>query len=126
MNGRSFLLTDAAAGLAGRTSGQSLSLRIKVYKSPTCGCCSARVDRMARAGFSVDVQDIDQDALYALKAQSGITPELASCHRRSYSAPGHHFPEFDPESNRLKAAIQNDTQLLRSQPASETFIAGGK
>lgn len=35
---------------------------------------------MERAGFIVDAQDIDQDALYALKAQSGITPELASCH----------------------------------------------
>ena len=35
---------------------------------------------MARAGFAVDARDIDQDALYALKAQSGITPDLASCH----------------------------------------------
>lgn len=35
---------------------------------------------MSRAGFSTDTRDVDQDALYALKARSGITPELASCH----------------------------------------------
>lgn len=54
--------------------------RIEVFKSPTCGCCSAWMEHMSRAGFSTDARDVDQDALYALKARSGITPELASCH----------------------------------------------
>lgn len=99
MNRRSFLLTVAAAGLAGRTSAQSLPPRIEVYKSPTCGCCSAWVDHMARAGFAVDARDIDQDALYALKAQSGVTPDLASCHTAlvdGYVIEGH-VPAADVE-----------------------------
>ncbi|PWJ20796.1 DUF411 domain-containing protein [Jannaschia seohaensis] len=99
MNRRSFLLTVAAAGLAGRTSAQSLPPRINVYKSPTCGCCSAWVDHMARAGFAVDAQDIDQESLYALKAQSGITPDLASCHTAlvdGYVVEGH-VPVADVE-----------------------------
>ena len=54
--------------------------RIEVFKSPTCGCCSAWIEHMSRAGFAVDARDMDQDALYALKARSGIMPELASCH----------------------------------------------
>jgi len=54
--------------------------RIEVFKSPTCGCCSAWIEHMLRAGFAVDARDVDQEALYALKARSGITPELASCH----------------------------------------------
>jgi hypothetical protein len=80
MNRREFIVASVVAGLAGRTQAQTLPPRVEVYKSPTCGCCSAWVDHMARAGFVVDAHDIDQDALYALKAQSGITPELASCH----------------------------------------------
>ncbi|MEQ8366727.1 MAG: DUF411 domain-containing protein [Roseicyclus sp.] len=54
--------------------------RIEVFKSPTCGCCSAWIEHMSGAGFAVDARDVDQEALYALKARSGITPELASCH----------------------------------------------
>lgn len=100
MNRRSFLFAGvAAAGLAGRTSAQSLPPRIEVYKSPTCGCCSAWVDHMARAGFAVEAQDIDQNALDALKARSGITPELASCHTAlvdGYVVEGH-VPTADVE-----------------------------
>lgn len=99
MNRRSFLLTVAAVGLAGRTSAQSLSPRVEVYKSPTCGCCSAWVEHMAREAFAVDARDIDQDALYALKAQSGITPDLASCHTAlvdGYVIEGH-VPAADVE-----------------------------
>lgn len=35
---------------------------------------------MARAGFAVDARDVDQDALYALKARSRTAAVLASCH----------------------------------------------
>ena len=72
MNRRSFISAALAAlGLA--TTAQAA-------KSPTCGCCGAWVDRMRAAGFAVDVQNVDQDTLYALKARLGIAPEHASCH----------------------------------------------
>jgi hypothetical protein len=79
MNRRAFLVASAAAtGLAGRASAQTA--RLEIYKSPTCRCCSAWIEHMERAGFVVDARNVDQDALYAFKAQSGITPELSSCH----------------------------------------------
>jgi hypothetical protein len=81
MNRRAFLLAGAAAaGLAGKGAAQALAPRMQVYKSPTCGCCSAWIEHAERAGFAVDAQNLDQDTLYALKARLGIAPEMASCH----------------------------------------------
>lgn len=79
MNRRHFMITTLASVVIARPALSTQS-RIEVYKSPTCGCCSAWIDHMARAGFPVDARDVDQESLYALKARSGITPELASCH----------------------------------------------
>lgn len=53
---------------------------ITVYRSPTCGCCIAWVEHLQRAGFGVEVVDVNQNQLYALKARLGLTVELASCH----------------------------------------------
>ena len=100
MNRRAFLIAGtAAAGQAGRTNAKSLSPRIEVYKSPTCGCCSAWIEHIERAGFVVDARNLEQDVLYALKARSGITPELASCHTAivdGYIVEGH-VPAADVE-----------------------------
>ena len=100
MNRRAFLIAGtAAAGQAGRTNAQSLSPRIEVYKSPTCGCCSAWIEHIERAGFVVDARNLEQDVLYALKARSGITPKLASCHTAivdGYIVEGH-VPAADVE-----------------------------
>lgn len=79
MNRRHFILTTLAASLFARP-GLAASAQLKVYKSPTCGCCAAWVDHMVQAGFDVDTRDVGQDALWALKDRSGITPELSSCH----------------------------------------------
>ena len=35
---------------------------------------------METAGIGVDAPDVTQDALWAAKDQSGITPKLSSCH----------------------------------------------
>ena len=53
---------------------------ITVYRSPTCGCCIAWVEHLQREGFDVEVIDIEQTQLYALKARLGLTAALASCH----------------------------------------------
>lgn len=100
MKRRAFLISlTAAAGLAGKTRAQSPSPRMVVYKSPSCGCCSAWIEHIERAGFLVERQDVEQDALYALKTRSGITPELASCHTAfvdGYVIEGH-VPASDVE-----------------------------
>lgn len=83
MNRRHFILTVIASGLAAATLGRpalaSLG-QMEVFKSTTCGCCSAWVDHMISAGFETQARDVDQESLGATKARAGITPELSSCH----------------------------------------------
>lgn len=51
-----------------------------VYKSATCGCCGKWVDHMETAGFDVEVHEMSQEELSAVKTEKGITHDLASCH----------------------------------------------
>ncbi len=49
-------------------------------KDPSCGCCAEWIGLMEKAGFDVAVTDVPNSQLSRLKAASGVTPELASCH----------------------------------------------
>lgn len=49
-----------------------------VHKNASCGCCGAWVKHMRHAGFSVDVDDIDN--LGPVKERVGIPPAMGSCH----------------------------------------------
>lgn len=51
---------------------------IKVYKSPTCGCCALWVDHMREAGFELDVEDTDD--MIDIKVDAGLPLQLQSCH----------------------------------------------
>lgn len=51
-----------------------------VYKTSACECCGRWVDHMETSGFEVEVHELSQEELTALKADKGITPDLASCH----------------------------------------------
>jgi len=57
---------------------QANSARLKVYRSPTCGCCIGWVRHMERDGFSVDV--INQADLAPIKRSAGVPESLESCH----------------------------------------------
>jgi len=54
------------------------SMTVTVYKSPTCGCCSAWVDHLRASGFQVVA--IDTDDVDAVKRQHGVRADHASCH----------------------------------------------
>jgi hypothetical protein len=54
------------------------ALTIKVYKSPTCGCCAKWIEHLEAAGFEVEVQD--SDAMALVKAEAGVPTDLQSCH----------------------------------------------
>lgn len=98
MNRRHFFTVTLGSFVLARPA-LAAPTRIEIFKSPTCGCCSAWAKHMAHAGFAVDAQDIDQDALHDLKARFGITPELASCHTAlvdGYVVEGH-VPAEDVE-----------------------------
>ncbi len=79
MKRRAFLFSGAALALT-RPAFAYTSPVINVLKSPTCGCCTAWVEHIRQAGFAVDAQDVDQDALYAFKDRLQIAPEHAGCH----------------------------------------------
>lgn len=51
---------------------------IKVYKSPTCGCCALWVDHMRAAGFELEVEDTDD--MVGVKIEAGLPLQLQSCH----------------------------------------------
>jgi hypothetical protein len=63
---------------------------IIVYKTPTCGCCTAWVDHAREHGFTVIAHDLDD--LTAVKRQLGVPPGRISCHTsvvRGYTVEGH-------------------------------------
>ncbi|WP_404365915.1 DUF411 domain-containing protein [Marinobacter sp.] len=51
---------------------------VKVYKSPTCGCCTDWVRHLEENDFDVEVHDTAN--LNPIKEAAGLTPALASCH----------------------------------------------
>jgi hypothetical protein len=58
--------------------GEEAPPLVTVYKSPTCGCCSAWVDHLRGSGFRVETVDVRDTG--AVKRQYGIPDSLASCH----------------------------------------------
>jgi len=78
---------------------------VVMYKPPTCDCCTGWAEHLRREGFSVVVhksEDMD-----AIKAEHGVTRQLASCHTAlvdGYVIEGH-VPAADVE------------RLLKERPA---------
>lgn len=60
------------------SSEVSKPTEITVYKTPTCGCCTAWVSHLEENGFVVKAKDIPD--LSALKRHYGVTNDIASCH----------------------------------------------
>lgn len=52
--------------------------KMVVTKDPNCGCCSAWIDHVRAAGFTVDVVETSEVA--RLKVRLGVPQALASCH----------------------------------------------
>ena len=51
---------------------------VKVYKSPTCGCCSKWIDHLRSNGFEVQATDLPD--VNPLKHENGVPRRLRSCH----------------------------------------------
>ena len=74
-------LAIVLAGAAIATSAFSAASALPemtVYKTPSCHCCAKWVEHVKAAGFTV--KTVDQDDLSSLKADLGVTKNLASCH----------------------------------------------
>lgn len=71
------ILVLGAAAPASAQQAAPLPL-VKVWKTPTCGCCGKWVQHMQAAGFRVEVTDVaDVDPI---KKANGVPVNLASCH----------------------------------------------
>ena len=74
------------------TSGFAFPDALIVYRTETCGCCGAWVERMKSAGLRPDVNYVNEKELAEIKTQLGISLELSSCHTAtigSYFIEGH-------------------------------------
>jgi hypothetical protein len=84
-------LSVSEAQRAGAPATASVSLvPIKVYKTPTCGCCKAWVEHLEQNGFKVEV--VDMPDLSAVKTKYGVRPEMQACHTavvNNYVVEGH-------------------------------------
>src|SRR5688572_21673896 len=63
---------------------------VKVWKSPTCGCCAGWVDHMRQAGFTVEVVELAD--LTPIKRERGVAAHMQSCHTslvEGYTVEGH-------------------------------------
>ena len=64
-------------GTAGVAHAKTLET-MTVYKTPWCGCCEVWTRAMQKAGFKVNVKDIDD--LTLIKRTAGIPEQLEGCH----------------------------------------------
>ncbi len=79
MKRRAFLISGAATVFATPLWANPTPV-IQVQKTATCGCCTAWVEHVRQAGFTIEAQDVEQEALYAFKDSLQIPRELSGCH----------------------------------------------
>lgn len=59
--------------------GQAISASVlEVAKTPWCGCCTAWIERMEAAGFTMKVREVEDTGPVASAA--GVPANLRSCH----------------------------------------------
>lgn len=85
------------AAIATSFSINAFAADMTVHKSPYCGCCTGWVDIMEDKGHDVTV--IETERMNSVKADLGITPNLASCH--TTQADGYFFEGHIPEAEVL-------------------------
>jgi hypothetical protein len=70
----------AVAGVAGTvySANAQQSIKVEVYKDPTCGCCGLWVAHLRARGFAPTVTDTPN--MTQVKDRSHIPAQLRSCH----------------------------------------------
>lgn len=106
----SLLVVTSGVRAADAPTGQSL---MKVWKSPTCGCCVKWIERMEAAGFRVESTDIDN--VDPIKTANGVPLRLGSCHTAlvgGYVIEGH-------------VPVEDVRRLLKERPGIVGLTAPG-
>lgn len=73
---RALMLSLAALLMMGPVAAAAAD--VVVYKSPTCGCCSAWVTHLEQSGLTVEVHN--RHDMTVVKNRLGIPDRLRSCH----------------------------------------------
>lgn len=84
------LKTIMAGALALPLLASAVTPVIEVYKSATCGCCTAWVEHLKANGFTTKVKNVDDTSDY--RAKFGMPQALGSCHTamvQGYVIEGH-------------------------------------
>lgn len=106
-------LAAAATMLVACTAEAPPPRSVKVYRSPSCGCCGGWVDHLRAAGFEVIVEMMDD--LTPVAQRLGVPEALRSCHTgeiAGYFIEGH-VPAGDIE------------KLLRERPQAAGIAVPG-
>ncbi|MFC3193241.1 DUF411 domain-containing protein [Marinicella sediminis] len=73
-----FFITACSASDTDKTKDNNHMAELKVFKSPTCGCCSKWMDHMNASGFSTTSND--SQTLSLIKDKYGVPKNHRSCH----------------------------------------------
>lgn len=80
---------------------------VHVWKSPTCGCCTAWVDHMRKAGFVVNITEVDDTG--PTRKRLGMPAKLGSCHTAQV---GGYVLEGHVPADDVKRLLRNKTAGL--------------
>ncbi len=78
--------------------------KVTVFKSPNCGCCVGWIAEMRKAGYDVEVKEMND--LSPVKAKYNIPSDMLSCHT---AVVGDYFIEGH-------VPIEAVNKMLREQP----------
>jgi len=104
---------DRIALSAAQAAAATPQGKMVVYKNASCGCCGIWVEHMRKAGFVVEVNDIDN--LNPVKQRVGLPYGLGSCHTAEV---GGYFVEGHVPA----AEVQ---RLLAEKPAAKGLAVPG-
>ena len=76
MKRRTFLICGAAT-IAAQPLWANTSPVLQVRKTPTCGCCTAWVEHVRQAGYTVEAQNVRIRDLSAERSEC-LLPDLSS------------------------------------------------
>jgi hypothetical protein len=108
MNRRQTLLGLCALPVLARAATAATTLpTVVVNKTPTCGCCGKWVKHLQAAGFTVQVNDLEN--LAPIKERVGVPYSLGSCHTAEV---GGYFIEGHVPADDVK-------RLLKEKPAAK-------
>jgi len=108
-----FTVVALAAAPHAQATKAGADRHLRVYKSPTCGCCAKWVQYMQANGFTATVTDLTDMA--SIKTQNGVPARAQSCHTTlvgGYVIEGH-------------VPVEDVRRLLKEKPAVVGLAAPG-